>query len=90
MTKKNRKKSKGEGKGEATDKPAKGTAKDAGAGAENVEPAVVGEYKGHPVITLPDGSQRGFTFGLRKANLMLKYLNEIVDFVEAGNEAGGE
>ena len=43
----------------------------------------IGEYKGSPVITLPlsaDG-KFPFTFGLGKAKVILKYIDEIKKFV---------
>ncbi len=43
--------------------------------------ATRGEYKGHPVITLPIGGGRGFTFGLTKARAILDHLEEIEKFV---------
>ena len=44
----------------------------------------IGEYKGSPVISLPitpDG-KFPFTFGLGKAKAILKYIDEIRNFVE--------
>jgi hypothetical protein len=44
----------------------------------------IGEYKGSPVITLPltaDG-KFPFTFGLGKAKVILKYIDEIKKFVD--------
>jgi len=44
----------------------------------------IGEYKGSPVITLPltaDG-KFPFTFGLGKARVILKYIDEIKKFVD--------
>lgn len=46
------------------------------------EKATIGEYKGHPIISIPDGSKHGFTFGLRKARLVLEYLSDIELFVQ--------
>lgn len=40
------------------------------------------KYKGHPIITLPDGSKKGFSFGVRKARAILEYYEEIKRFVE--------
>jgi hypothetical protein len=53
---------------------------------ENVKKleVTIGEYKGSPVITLPlsaDG-KFPFTFGLAKAKVILKYLDEIKKFVD--------
>ena len=42
---------------------------------------VVGEYKGHPTLTLPNGSKYGFTFGLSKAQAILDHLDAIRAFV---------
>ena len=52
---------------------------------EKKEEVVFGEYKGNPVITLPIGPRGGFTFGLTKARTILKFLDEIREFV-ANNE----
>ena len=44
----------------------------------------IGEYKGSPVISLPitpDG-KFPFSFGLGKAKAILKYIDEIRNFVE--------
>jgi hypothetical protein len=44
----------------------------------------IGEYKGSPVISLPltaDGKYP-FTFGLSKAKIILKYIDDINKFVE--------
>ena len=44
----------------------------------------IGEYKGSPVITLPlsaDG-KFPFTFGLGKAKVILRYIDEIKKFVD--------
>ena len=38
-------------------------------------------FKGKPVIVLPMG-KRKFTFGVRKAELILMYLEQIQDFVK--------
>ena len=42
---------------------------------------IIGEYKGHPTITLPHG-KRGFTFGLAKAKAILDHIEDIKAFVE--------
>lgn len=44
-------------------------------------PVAIGEYKGHPTLSLPNGG-RDFTFGLSKAKTILNYLDEIRDFVD--------
>ena len=36
---------------------------------------VVGEYKGHPTLTIPNGSKYGFTFGEGKARAILEHLD---------------
>lgn len=40
----------------------------------------IGEWKGHPTITLPL-DDKGFSFGVRKAQLILTYLEDIQKFV---------
>ena len=54
--------------------------------AENETPkpdeVTTGEYKGNPIITLPLGPRGGFTFGLTKARAILKYLDDIKNFIE--------
>ena len=40
-----------------------------------------GEYKGHATITLPYGN-KGFSFGVTKAQAIIEYLEEIKKFVE--------
>ena len=42
---------------------------------------IVGEFKGHPTLTLPNGSKYGFTFGLGKARAILDNLDAIRAFV---------
>ena len=43
----------------------------------------VGEFKGHPTITLMERpGARGFTFGIRKAILILQHMEDIQNFVE--------
>ena len=49
-------------------------------GSRITEPKV-GEYKGHPTLTLPNGSKYGFTFGLSKAQAILDHLDAIRAFV---------
>ncbi len=45
-------------------------------------PAVtIGNYKGHPVISLPNGD-KPFTFGLAKAKTIVKYIEDIKKFIE--------
>lgn len=50
---------------------------------DKVTQVKTGEYKGYPVITLPNGSRHGFTFGMRKAEAIMKHVEEIKQFVEA-------
>lgn len=47
----------------------------------------IGEYMGSPTITLKgDESDRyGFTFGIKKARLILEHLDDIRNFVEGYN-----
>ena len=44
----------------------------------------LGDYKGHPIISLlkDETDQRPFTFGLGKARLILDNLDDIRKFVE--------
>jgi len=44
----------------------------------------IGDYKGHPVLSLlkDETDQRPFTFGLGKARLILDNIEEIRKFVE--------
>ena len=48
------------------------------------EPVEIGKYKGCPTIKLPMNG-RGFTFGKRKAALILEYIDEIRTFVGDGD-----
>lgn len=51
-------------------------------------PAKIGKFKGHNVISLvskdADGKERLFTFGLKKARLIMENLDDIKVFVEKG------
>lgn len=54
-----------------------------------------GEYKNHSVISLPliDGDNKEgipFTFGMRKAEAIVKYIDEIREFVDDENEKAGD
>jgi len=40
-----------------------------------------GEYKGHPLVVLPNGSWKGFSFGYKKALTILDYVDDIREFV---------
>ncbi len=47
------------------------------------------EYKDHPVLSIPllDGKNKeghAFTFGRRKAEAIVKYIDDIKEFVEEG------
>ena len=42
----------------------------------------VGQYKGHPMITLNPDDRFPFQFGLHKARLVLQHIEEIRKFVE--------
>lgn len=49
------------------------------------------EFNGHPVITLKDEydlehDKSGFSFGLKKARLVLEHLGAIRDFVESNSK----
>ncbi len=41
-----------------------------------------GSYKGSPTITLPNGTQFGFSFGVGKAKLIIEHFEAIKKFVE--------
>lgn len=41
----------------------------------------IGEFHDHPVLSLPNGSRHGFSFGLSKAKLLLEHLDDIRSFV---------
>ena len=44
----------------------------------------IGEYKGRPIITLSDGDKPfPFSFGLRKARILLAHIQDIKAFVES-------
>jgi hypothetical protein len=49
---------------------------------ETLEEVKVSEYKGSAVISLPTGWGKGMTFGLKKAEAILLYLEDIKKFVE--------
>ncbi len=40
------------------------------------------EYKGNKIIVLPNGQKNGFSFGLAKAKLIVKYFEEIKLFIK--------
>jgi hypothetical protein len=44
---------------------------------------IIGEYKGHAVITLPNG-RKGFSFGLTKARAIIEHYEAIKKFAETG------
>lgn len=47
--------------------------------------AQISEYKGHKILMLPMGEKgKPFSFGLRKARIILEYLDDIKAFVAAG------
>jgi hypothetical protein len=46
----------------------------------------VGTYKGNPVLTLNPESKFPFTFGLKKAEMILENLEAIEKFVRASKE----
>ena len=52
----------------------------------------IGEYKGHPTITLrDDADEKAFvTFGVRKAKLILAHWDEIQRFVQGGEKPRNE
>lgn len=45
--------------------------------------ALNSEYNSHPILTLDDGSgaTRQFSFGLKKARLIIAHIKDIKDFV---------
>ena len=45
------------------------------------------DYRGNPLIVLPMGENRDFSFGVGKARVILEHLQAIVDFVNE-NSAG--
>jgi len=47
----------------------------------------VGQYKGHPMITLNPDDRFPFQFGLHKARLVLQHIEEIRKFVENAERA---
>jgi hypothetical protein len=53
-------------------------------------PAQIGEYRKHPVISLLSkdvhGVERKFSFGLKKAKLILENLDDIRVFVETSEQ----
>ena len=49
---------------------------------------IVGEFKGHPTLTLPTGSKYGFTFGLGKARAILDNLDAIRAFLGETDSKG--
>lgn len=53
---------------------------------DNKNEVTYDKYKGHPIINLPDGSKRGFSFGVRKARAILEHYEEIKKFVELYDE----
>lgn len=42
----------------------------------------IGKYNNNPVISLPDGSKFGFTFGVKKAKVIMDNLEHIKKFIE--------
>ncbi|MBI5232872.1 MAG: hypothetical protein HY880_00805 [Deltaproteobacteria bacterium] len=52
----------------------------------------IGEFKGKPTISLPlgtvdkEGQERNFTFGVKKAQAILEYIEDIKKFVEANKQ----
>lgn len=45
-----------------------------------------GEYKGKPTLSLPTGNEQyPFTFGVAKAKLILKHIEDIKKFVESSD-----
>jgi len=43
-----------------------------------------GRYKGHSILTIPHDSKYPFSFGRRKAELIVQFAAEIVQFAETG------
>ena len=52
--------------------------------APDKEPPTIGDYKGNATICLPMGNSngRGFCFGLKKAQAILDYMEEIKSFID--------
>ena len=50
--------------------------------SEQTKTPEINEYKGRPVITLNPGERFPFTFGIAKAKLILKHIDDIRVFVE--------
>ncbi len=46
------------------------------------EEVTTGSYRGNPTITLPNGTQYGFSFGVGKAKLIIEHIEAIKKFVE--------
>ncbi len=40
-----------------------------------------GEYKGHPIISIPTDKGKPFTFGVTKAKAVLDHIDQIREFV---------
>ena len=40
------------------------------------------QYKHHPIIRIPDGSQFGVSFGLRKAKAIVEHIESIKTFIK--------
>lgn len=50
-----------------------------------------GEYKGKLTLSLPTGNEKyPFTFGVAKAKLILKHLDDIKKFIEVNDEKNKE
>ena len=40
------------------------------------------EFKGNPILQLPNGDYSPFSFGVRKAKIILMYIKDIEEFVQ--------
>lgn len=53
---------------------------------ENIRIPERDEYKGHPTLKLPMGKDKWFQFGIRKAEAIVEYYEEIEAFVRENRE----
>ena len=53
---------------------------------ENIRMPERDEYNGHPILKLPMGKDKWFQFGIKKAETILDYIDEIEAFVRENQE----
>lgn len=53
-----------------------------GSGYRKCEGPEIGEYKGHPTLTIPYAGDRAFTFGVAKAAAIIRHLDALEAFVK--------